>query len=153
MVRAASVQSFFGRGLSGLVYLTSAIIMAAGALVLLGWTLDIRALILLLPAMVSMNPVTAFTFILAGLSLWCLAGQGGHPTAEGRLFGLFLAGIVALVGALKLADYLAPLGFHVDHLLFPRKLARPGLYPPNEMAPNTALDFLLCGLGLLCFEK
>jgi len=50
-------------------------------------------------------------------------------------------------------DYLVPLNFHIDHLLFRRKLELPGLYPPNEMAPNTALDFLLCGLALLCFEK
>jgi len=115
-VNATPCQNCFGHGVSRLTTWTSAIIIAAGALVLLGWTLDIRALILLLPAMVSMNPATALTFILAGLSLWWLGGRHTQASPERKKLGLALAGIVAVVGALKLMDYLVPLNFHIDHL-------------------------------------
>jgi signal transduction histidine kinase len=152
-VKATSIESRLGDGLSRLPNLASEIIIAVGALILLGWTLDIRALIRLLPAMVTMNPVTAFTFILAGLSLWCLGGRHARSSQQLQHLGVALAGLVTFVGALKSLDYLVPLNFHIDHLLFARKLALPGLYPPSEMAPNTALNFLLCGLGLLRFQK
>src|SRR5581483_9299617 len=46
----------------------------------------------------------------------------------------------------------AGLDLRVDHLLFANKLSGDSAYPPSEMAPNTALNFLLCGLGLLLFD-
>ena len=152
-MNAGAVQSCLRRGISFVPTFSSAVIMLAGGLVLLGWALDIRGLIQLLPVMVSMNPVTALSFMLAGLSLWCFRGGTNHVPVERRNLGIGLAVIVALVGVVKLVDYLLPMSFHVDQLFFRRKLALPGLYPLNEMAPNTALNFLFCGLALLCFEK
>src|SRR5437899_402977 len=140
-------------GLSRLPRLASVITATVGVLVLAGWALDIRALMRLLPTMVSMNPVTALTFILCGISLWCQVGRHGGSTETLHHVGFSLAGAVTLIGALRFADFLVPLNFHIDHLLFPGKQALQGYYPPSEMAPNTALNFLLCGLGLLCFQK
>jgi len=151
-VKAALFETGLGTELSRLPRASSVITASVGALVLLGWTLDIRPLMRLLPVMVSMNPVTAFTFILCGISLWCQVGRHGSSAEELNRVGFGLAGAITLIGALGFADYLLPLNFHIDHLLFPRKLALQG-YPPSEMAPNTALNFLLCGLGLLCFQK
>jgi signal transduction histidine kinase len=68
------------------------------------------------------------------------------------IVSLVLAGIVVLGGLLRLADYVFGLGLHLDLLLFPGRVTSVGVYPPSEMAPNTALNFVLCGLGLLLFD-
>ncbi len=126
--------------------------MAIGSIVLLGWIFNSRHLILLLPTMIAMNPVTAGLLVLLGVSLWRLgaAREGG---AGGRdAWVLVLAGLVALAGALKLTDYLFTWPFHIDHLLFPGRLDLPGDYPLSEMSPNTAVVFLLSGTALLLFD-
>jgi signal transduction histidine kinase len=146
------------RRLPALSRAASGFVVGLGTVVLLGWILGLPPLIRLLPIMVAMNPVTALTFVMMGVSLWRLGRQSpgpatanGTPSPPDRL-GLVLGGLVALVGALKLADYLFGLGFHIDHLLFPGRIAPTASYPPSEMAPNTALAFLLCGLGLLMLD-
>jgi len=49
-------------------------------------------------------------------------------------------------------DIFAGLDLGIDHLLFPRQVNGAGSYPPSEMAPNTALDFVLCGAALLLVD-
>ena len=96
-----------------------------------------------------MNPVTALGFVSLGGALWCLVGWTETSKRKFRTIAFILAGLVALVGALKLVDYIIGLGFHVDELFFPAKLRADSLYPQDEMAPNTALNFLCCGLAVL----
>ncbi len=142
--------------------------MALGALVLVGWTFDLVPLIRLLPTAVVMNPATAVAFILMGACFWRLTWRASRvrslsaESGNGPLFKLrplpqdvwtwALGIIVVSLGLLRLLDHVTGLGLHVDHLLFPAKLAVGGKYPPSEMAPNTALNFLLCGLALLLFD-
>lgn len=57
------------------------------------------------------------------------------------------SGIVTLIGVLKLISYFGGWDFGIDRMLFRERLE---LYEiPNRVAPNTALNFVLCGLGLL----
>src|ERR1051325_5263007 len=63
-----------------------------------------------------------------------------------------LGALVALAGALRLGQYFFDFGFHIDQLLFRHKLLGTGFHPGNEMAPNTALCFVFCGLSLLLFD-
>lgn len=123
-------------------------ILAMGALVLAGWAFNQRWLIELFPTVVAMNPVTALAFLLLGLCALRLTGKVRQDAVT-----LFLAGIVVLLGLARLLDHMVPLGFHVDQFLFPAKVVAVGRYPPNEMAVNTALNFLLCGLALLLFNS
>ena len=74
-----------------------------------------------------------------------------HPSGY-RLLALALAVIVSLIGTLKLIDSIFGLPFHIDHLLFPQRLDLPGPPPLEEMAPNTALGLVFCGLALLCYS-
>ena len=147
VVSEASEQSW----LPAFSVVASGFVAAIGVIILLGWVFQLRPLILVLPTTIAMNPVTAGLFILLGIALWA---RGASPRPEHRArrtWGLVLAGMIAVVGALKLTDYLLGLSFHIDQFLFSARLNLPGPYP-SEMPPNTALELLLCGLALLLFD-
>ncbi|HXG10725.1 MAG TPA: ATP-binding protein [Gemmataceae bacterium] len=115
-----------------------------GMLALLGWFLDAELLKSLIPGRVAMNPATAFAFVLAGGSLWLLRAEPMHPSR--RCLGAACAFLVALLGLLKLGDYLAGWDLGLDQLLFRSQLG------DNRIAPNTALNFLLIGSALLLVD-
>ena len=149
--------------------LTTASCAAAGAvagmgvLVLLGWALDVEFLKSLLhPNRVAMNPLTAVCFVLAGAALWLSRraepwprrdGEDGRPSPPGRkqrtLWGAtLLAGVVAASAMVKLSDFLPGGGadLRIDRLLFRARLGE------NEMAPDTAVAFVLVALAMLTLD-
>ena len=107
------------------------------AAVLVGWLFGVETLKSIRPGYVVMNPVSAVAFAMAGASLLL---HGRRPFS--RRVVLCLASAVALIGAAKLAELLAGREVGVDQWLFTSELHG------NRMAPNTALNFLLCGLAL-----
>jgi signal transduction histidine kinase/CheY-like chemotaxis protein len=136
----------------------SAAVFLVGCLVLLGWVSDRDALTSVIPGLVAMNPLTALAFILASVSLWQLAGRR-RAEAGTRRVAWACAALVVLAASLKLNGYLlnqlfsdrqAAWDLGIDRLLFGEKLDAAD--PPNRMAPNTALNFLLIGLALLFLD-
>jgi signal transduction histidine kinase len=121
--------------------------MAVGVFVLAGWQWDIEFFKRLLPGLVSMNPVTAVAFILAGWSL--------HQQREALISTRPLARLAALavlaIGATTLWNTVFGWNLDYDQFLFASKLAQDGTFP-NRMAPNTALMFALTGLALLLLD-
>ncbi len=123
--------------------------IVAGALVLLGWLLDVELLKRGIPGFVAMNPVTAVTFILAGSALWkCREPDYAAPSHLVKV----LAVIVLLVGAIKSVGLISGWHPNVDELLFAAKLNPPGSAGPNRMAPNTALAFMFLGVSLFAVD-
>ncbi|MGH6629009.1 MAG: PAS domain S-box protein, partial [Burkholderiales bacterium] len=97
--------------------------------------------------MVSMNPLTAVAFILGSATLLLLLSQADQERA--RMAGRGLAVLVTAIGVARLGDYLFHWNLGIDELLFRADLehdTKLGL--PNRMAPNTALNFILCGIAL-----
>ena len=137
------------RAFSGLAAGAAVVI---GALVLVGWTLDLGATKRILPDAVAMNPLTAVLFASAGASLWLLGH--GRPSRRARGLAAALALFVCLVGLVKLVGITFGWENGIDRLLFSRSLeaeaATTGL--PNRMAPNTALNFFLVGAALLALD-
>ena len=130
--------------------LAAAATITAALLVLLGWATGVEGLIRLFPSMVVMNPVTAVTFVMAGVALCRIAKKiparpGWHPDP----LGVGLALIVTAVGVLAVLDHAVGLHFHIDQVLA-GVTANSDI--PSEMAPNTALEFLLCGVSLLLMD-
>ena len=121
------------------------LLILGGATVLLGWALHDELLKRVCPGFVAMNPVTALSFIFAGgalVSFWAretlsAASRGGRA----------LAGILMVVGVLKLCDYV--MGWHLrfDQWLFARQIQQETGFA-NQIAPNTAFNILLGGLAL-----
>lgn len=130
----------------------SELVVIMASLVLFGWLLGIRPLIRIFPTLVAMNPVTAVLFILSGLALGRLTRQK-PPSASWRDRWLILLVILVVTASLlRMWDYYFGLPFHVQQFLFAQKSAPSGLYPANELAPNTALSFLLCGVAILLLD-
>lgn len=78
------------------------LVAAAGAVVMLGWLLDIPALKSVHPAWVTMKFITAFSFVLSGVTIYCVAriARGEHVWAQLLLPGLVLALLLPMAGLL-----------------------------------------------------
>ena len=125
------------------VFLATGVI-ALGAIVHLGWALDYRPLMSVSAGLVAMNPLTATAFVLAGLSLWL--GLTRPCSRPAQTASAACAVFVVVLAALRLAGYTG-LDPGLDRLLYSDRLDAEAI--PNRMAPNTAVAFLLSGLGLL----
>jgi signal transduction histidine kinase len=120
--------------------LACAVVTLIAVLVLAGWLLGVEALRTVYPGLVAMNPVTAVCFLLLAVGL-----QRAITVARGGLLPAMATAVVAIAG-LRLLGYALAVDLPVDRLLFPAALE--AYDPPNRMAPNTALGFLLAGGAL-----
>ena len=130
------------------VSLAGALAVVTGAMVLVGWALDITALKSVLAGWVSMKPNAALCFILTGIaSLPPLSAQNPDRTSVisnlTRLCGL-LAG---LIGLLTLAESIFSLDLGIDQLLFAEPAGTVGTSIPGRMAPETALCFVILAVA------
>src|SRR5580692_4299461 len=122
------------------------ILIFGGGIVLTGWCLGNDSLKRVIPGFVAMNPVTAISFIFAGISLLCFR-QSENRSTPAIIAGRALAAFLVVVGALKLCGYEFGWRLPFDQVLFHEQIQREtGL--PNQIAPNTAFNFLMGGLAL-----
>ena len=126
------------------VRVCSALLVAVGLVVLLGWWLDIASLKSLRPGLASMKANTAAGFLLAGVALAELHRRRwpdvGWPT-------IAIGTLVALLGGLTLVQYGAGIQLGLDEVLA-RDPGSALTSSPGRMAPFTALAFLLMGAAL-----
>jgi len=130
--------------------LATGTVIALAAVILLGWTLGLRQLIRLFPVPFVMNPITALAFILMGISL--LRRRFNQNNAGIDWLAVAPALLAGLFGLLKIADYFFSFNWQVEEFLFPGRVSATSLYPPSEIAPNTALGFVFCSLALLMID-
>ncbi len=88
-----------------IVTAASTFALIVSSLVLVGWAFDVETLKRIFPKLVAMNPVTALAFILLGLSLWLSRTESA--SRKTRLAAKLCAGLVAMVGLLKLTEVLS----------------------------------------------
>jgi len=117
-------------------------IIIIGILATIGWVFNIMILKRILPQLVQMSPVTALLFILAGIALLNIKSK-----TPGRLLVVSIAFIICTVALLKLSIFFNGWDSHIDTILFKNSLEG------NRMAPNTAFNFLLCGLCLIFLSR
>ena len=119
--------------------------------VLSGWMFNIEEAKRILPGLVAMNPLTAILFLISGSTLAGSLPFGlTYRTRPPRLVSpaTLIGIIVGLIGLLKLLSYFFGWEFGIDQLLFRQKIFQAREEVPNQMAPNTALNFLFLGLAL-----
>jgi signal transduction histidine kinase len=135
--------------LPGFSRVCAGLVMGAALLVLVGWIGGVPGFIRLGPSAVAMKPMTALGMLLAAVSLWRLAGS--QRVGQFDVWAHVPAMIVLLVGLIKLTDYLVGFRFHIDDLLFAGRLLRAD-FGASELAPHTAVGFILCGVALLLMD-
>jgi two-component system cell cycle sensor histidine kinase/response regulator CckA len=118
--------------------------------VLTGWIFEIEALKRVLPQFVAVNPVTALCLVLIGIAFECR--RANKTSNWARLIAIALALVVACVGALKLSNYVFGWPFPFDAFLAGFTSEQPTQPIPNQMAPNTALNFICVGLAVVLID-
>jgi two-component system cell cycle sensor histidine kinase/response regulator CckA len=136
------------RAFSGFASLAVALL---GTSVLVGWRIDQSHLKSGIPGLVAMNPVTALSFVVAGLAL-CLLRTESLP-ARTRLLARMLAVLVVVLPLVSLSRLYLPWDLALDRLFFSAQVAVASGGQPNRMAPNTGLNFVLLGLALLFLDR
>jgi diguanylate cyclase (GGDEF)-like protein len=124
--------------------------IVAGLLVLGGWILDVEILKRIVNGLTAMNPATAVGFICLGSALALTSRRGAGRIARGAAITLGLAAAALGVGRLLAVAGVYDAG--VDRLLFAEKLVGADFGRPNQMAPNTAVNFILIGLALVLID-
>ncbi|MFG0262317.1 MAG: ATP-binding protein, partial [Novipirellula sp. JB048] len=138
----------------------SVAVIAISVLVLVGWTFDLEPLKAVLAGKVAMNPGgTAVGFMLCGAALWLSYAPPGAraPTRLARsqwprqlwdrLGAIGFASLAVFLAVARIVGYRHDFDVGPDQWLFSAKLEAYEI--PNRMAPNTALNLLLCGLALI----
>lgn len=116
--------------------------------VLTGWHFNIDMLKRGINGSVSMNPVTAMSFLFSAFALLIFTNTGSRLVQIGKI----LAGIIVLVGCLRIFEILFALQTGISEWFFSNKLLTEQNYgKKNVMAPNTAASFMLVGLSLLFY--
>lgn len=125
------------------------VLMLIPLIALLGWTLDVPTLRTIIPGLTPMNPLTAVCFIVIALVMWfLLTHQDPDKATPLQRTILYLAGIaLVLVGSAIMLRSLFGWPLSPDTILFSDRL------DTNRMAPNTALNFWLLGIALICMTS
>ena len=130
--------------------IASLVPVLTGVVVLIGWAADIETFKRLVPGLTAMNPATAIGFIALGWSLSVLS----EDSSPGLRRAAIAVGIgVALLGLSRIAALLGLVELELDRLLFRDKLAMADFGRPNQMAPNTAVNFVLLGTALATIDR
>lgn len=136
-----------------LVPVFSTVAVLIGLMALAGWMWDIDQFKRVYPGLISMNPLTAVLFTVAGVSLWLQRHPGpAHDRPLSRRIARIGAAFIFVVALIKLGSDLGAWGTRVDQILFAHKLAHDQPTRPNQMAPNAAFNFVLLGTALLLMD-
>lgn len=123
-------------------------IFIVGFLGLTGWKFSVNWLKYLLPGTVAMNPLTSvfFLFLVIASLLKLELKQGKFRSLLANIF----AGIIFLLACWKLMSVIYDWPFTLDLLLFQKSILseRVGGFV-NNMAPNTAMCFVLSAIAVI----
>ncbi|HSK02808.1 MAG TPA: ATP-binding protein [Kofleriaceae bacterium] len=123
--------------------------VAGGALVLVGWWLELPQLTSIAPGLPPMVANTALMAVLLGASL-ILAAPG--RSSRGRaIAGKVCAGAVAVIAAVTLAEYLFRADLRLDDILISTGATLIG-HQPDRPTPQSAAACLLMAAALLIVE-
>lgn len=121
-----------------------AILIALGAVVILGWLLHIPELVRVVPGFAAMVPNTALCFMLMGVAL----ALDKVRLARHKQVQCLLGGTTAVIAALVLSQDLFSIDLGVDNL-FSSDWLRDERQHHTRMALNTAAAFILSGVALI----
>jgi diguanylate cyclase (GGDEF)-like protein len=130
--------------------IASLVPVLAGVIALVGWAADVETFKRIVPGLTAMNPTTAIGFLCLGWSLAVLT-QGAAPPL--RTAARAFAVVAIVFGASRIVALLGVMDLQLDRLFFREKLALADFGRANQMAPNTAANFVLLGTALIALDR
>lgn len=127
------------------IYIGILILLGLGLLVILGWYTGIVIFIQINPQLVPMQFNTALGFVVISLAMGALVS---HKRDIAKYAGL----LVMFLGGITLSQHIFGVNFYIDEL-FMKHYITIATSSPGRMAPNTALNFLLVGITLVCLGQ
>jgi len=121
-----------------------AALFAVGAIVLVGWALDLEAL-RSFGADINVKANTAAGLLLSGLALALVRAR----SVAARIAGLAAGVLVALLGAATLSQHLAGWDLGIDQVLFTEPPGRAATTSPGRMGPPASTCFAIAGVALV----
>ena len=139
------------RTLPAFAWRRSATILGCAALTvaligLLGWVLGAPALRSFADGQAEMKANTAIVGVLAAIAVLIEASASARRPARSVAAALGIA--VAAISVASLIEALAGIDFGIDRLLF-NDVAHPGAPHPGQMAPSSAVAFMLIGIAIV----
>jgi len=122
-----------------------ALAAAMGLAVMLGWHLNLPALVRVTPSFSPMAYNAALALFLAGIGLLAAGFRWSRVS-------LLIGGAVALVGALHLAEYVLGVDLGIDELLMPAYLPKETRFP-GRMALHMAIALIALGSALVVMAR
>lgn len=123
------------------------IIFIIALLSLAGWHFEIGALKHPIEGGVAMNPLTAVGFMVAGGCLLLLYYSKGKRYL--LTYARLLAFVIIIIGSIRIFSVATGFNFRIDTLMYAQQIKNDIINGmPNSMAPNTAFNFLLMGVGV-----
>ncbi len=143
-------MAFWRTAMGRIPLYATALVVAIGVIVLLGWSTGSLELKTVVPGLPTMQPLTATGLIGCGASLWLLrtARRGTRLEGRSRLGLAVAAGTVSLIGLLSLVEHGSGVDMGLDQFPFPDSLFHLTPYP-GHISVLTATNFLLLGPALL----
>ena len=129
--------------------MASVVAIVIGLAVVLGWRLNFSALKSGVPGLPSIQPLTAVTFILAGISLHLQVKQ--RASRWRKIAALGTAWLIVLICGSVFAEYLFQIDLHTTQILF-TNLLHPA-ETPTRPSPLTVVAFLCVGSALIMLDK
>ena len=120
-----------------------------GFTVFTGWIFDITIFKSISPSYSTIEPSTALSFILIGISLWLL--QTNRVNHRNQKTAQLLALIVLTIGVLAIIEHLFNFNVSLDHMMEAGGIIY--ISSSGIMAFSTAINLILISLAILVFDK
>jgi PAS domain S-box-containing protein len=130
--------------------LTAILVVASGAIVLVGWTLGIERLKDLLSPRVTMKANAAVALMLSGAALWLLRPTWRSVTRTRA--AQIMALLVLLIGTATLSEHVVGWNLHIDQLLFTEAPGAVATASPGRMGLPASVAFIAIALALLLLD-
>ena len=121
-------------------------VIAVGVIALVGWALDVDAMSAIHPAVGAIKVNAAISFVLAGIAL--VLALRTKPASRVRTTRA-LSGVVSVLGALTLLEYVPGADLGIDDILFADEAT---VIAPGRRSPISAAAFLAIGLALIFLD-
>jgi hypothetical protein len=119
--------------------------------VLIGWATHLEELTSLAPNAAPMHPLVAFALGLSAISVWLQ--RNGRPQGWRASLAYGLAGLMVLIGALRLIDVAFGSALCPDNLQFMADKLDPAAGLPHHIAPLAASCLVFLGVMQLLLDR